>query len=178
MNSQPRKNILLSYCLYSGSVAFRIHQELRKRHDIRTWGPSADDEVLKYLGLKFHDQTIQSDIPYDTTDPADALAYHVPGWTPDAYLWIESEVQYGVDLSKIHYPKACYLLNTHINLPNDRRVVSHLLWARHFDIVFLAHEQFIKRFQNSGINAHFLPAASTDVQRSIIENILLGIFEP
>jgi hypothetical protein len=179
MNSKPCKNILLSYCLYPGSVASQIHQALRKRHDVRTWGPSADDENLKHLGLEsLAGQTIQSDIPYDTTDPADALAYHVPKWMPDAYLWIESGVQFGVDLSKIDCPKACYLINTHINRPDDRRVVSHLQWARHFDIVFLAHEQFIKRFQNSGIHAYFLPDSSPEVQLSIIENTLLGVFEP
>jgi hypothetical protein len=178
MESFERKKILLSYCLYPDSVAWHIHQALRKRYDVLTWGPSADDQVLSLLGLNSSaGQSMESDIPYDTTDPADALACHAPGWAPDAYLWIESGVQFGIDLSRIHCPKACYLLNTHISLPDDRRVTSHLQWARHFNIAFLAHQQFVKRFQNSGINAHWLPVENAHAgDISIIEKALFADF--
>jgi len=179
MDSLPHKKILLSCCLYPDSVASLIDRFLRKRHDVRTWGPSADIQNLKHLGLESLDwHPYETDIPYDTTDPADALAFHVPGWEPDAYLWIESGVQFGVDLSRLHCPKACYLLNTHISLPDDRRVTSHLQWARHFNIAFLAHQQFIKRFRSSGINAHWIPVAETPDQYeenvSLIERVLFG----
>jgi hypothetical protein len=83
----------------------------------------------------------------------------VPGWNPDVFLWIESGVQFGIDLSRIRCLKACYLLNTHINQPDDYRVGSHIKWAKHFDIAFLAQRQFVMRFQRSGVNAFWLPVA-------------------
>jgi len=179
MNSLSRKKILLSYCLYPGSIASDIDEVLRKKHDVRTWGPSADEQILKILGMEsIASRATISDIPYDTTDPADALAFHAAGWEPDVYLWIESGVQFGIDLSRLHCPKACYLLNTHISMPNDRRVTSHLQWARHFNIAFLAHQQFVKRFRNSGINAHWLPVAETpehyEERASMLEKVLFG----
>ncbi len=159
MNSEVRKKILLSYCPYPGSVAWHIEQALRKRYDVRTWGPPADDAILELQGLaSLRGQIIRPDIPYDSTDPADALACHAPGWKPDAFLWIESGVQFGIDLSRLQCPKACYLINTHISQP-DLRVSSHLHWGRNFDVAFLAQRQFVQRFQRSGINAHWLPVA-------------------
>jgi hypothetical protein len=160
MNLSPRKKILLSCCSYPGSVAYHLERALRKRYDVRTWGPSADGEVLERMCLRpLERQASGTDIPYDTTDPADALAYHAPGWVPDAFLWIESGVQFGINLSRIHCPKACYLINTHVNLPEDLRVGSHLKWARHFDVIFLAQRQYLTRFQRSGLNTHWLPVA-------------------
>jgi hypothetical protein len=149
------KNLLVSHCLRSGSIASQLEQQLRKKYDVRTWGPSADEA-----------QAIQSDIPYDTTDPADALATYAPEWKPNAYLWIESGVQFGVDLSKIPCRKGCILLNT------DQNVVSHLQWARHFDIAFLIHPQYLRRFQNSGINAHCIPSELAEDPLSAINRIL------
>jgi hypothetical protein len=177
MNSLQRKKILLSYCLYPDSVASHIDRVLRKRHDVRTWGPCANKQILKFLKMEsIPGPAIDPDIPFDTTDPADALALHAPGWEPDVYLWIESGVQFGIDLSRLHCLKACYLLNTHISLPDDRRVTSHLQWARHFSIAFLAHQQYVKRFQNSGINAYWLPVAETpehnEERVSMIEKVL------
>jgi hypothetical protein len=161
MDSPYRKKILLSYCLYPGSVASHIDRFLRKRHEVLTWGPSADQQAISFLGIESREGPVtEPDIPYDTTDPADALEFHAPGWTPDVYLWIESGIQFGVDLSRLSCPKACYLLNTHINLPDDRRVTSHLQWARHFNIAFLARGEFVKRFESSRINAHWLPLAN------------------
>jgi hypothetical protein len=179
MTSSPRKKILLSFCSYPGSIAFHLYRALKKQFDILTWGPSADEQILQYLNMEsLRGQAVDTDIFYDTTDPADALAYYAPSWKPDAFLWIESGVQFGVDLSRLHCPKACYLLNTHISLPDDHRVNSHLQWARHFGVVFLAQLRFLKRFQHSGINAHWLPAACdpdyyADRQRNRIHPVTL-----
>jgi hypothetical protein len=149
------KKLLVSHCLQPGSFASRLDRQLRTKYDLRTWGPSSDGA-----------QTIKSDIPYDTTDPADALSFYAPEWSPDAYLWIESGVQFGVDLSKIACRKSCILLNT------DRNVVSHLQWARHFDVAFLIHSQYLKRFESSGINTHVIPAGCPEDQLSVINEIL------
>ena len=156
------KRILLSYCANPVTTGVYLERALRKRHEVLTWGPTIDDRVIQLWNLEaVAAQRRLTDLGYGSPNVCDALRRQAPDWKPDLFLWIESGVQYPVEgLADLACPKACYLIDTHIDKGSDHRVEAHLEWARPFDYVFLAQRTYLQRFLDSGLNAYWLPLAA------------------
>lgn len=154
-----RKRILLSHCSNPITTGSYLERALRKRHDVLTWGPAIDDDVMKAWDLtSLRHRVRPTDLGFESPNVGEALKRWAPGWVPDVFLWIESGVQFPVQgLEALSCVKACYLIDTHIEFPNDRRIDVHLEWARPFDVVFLAQRAYVQRFRAAGLDAYWLP---------------------
>jgi glycosyltransferase involved in cell wall biosynthesis len=154
-----KKKILLSYCSNPQTTAAYLERAFRKRHDVLTWGPAISEEILERWNLRAIQNFITpTDLGYGTENPSEAIRRQRPGWKPDLFLWVESGVGFEIeDLEELECLTACYLIDTHIENPNDRRIEQHLELAKRFDIVFLAQRAYIPRFLDAGMNAHWLP---------------------
>jgi glycosyltransferase involved in cell wall biosynthesis len=154
-----RKKILFSYCSNPQTTAVYLERAFRKRHDVLTWGPAISPETLERWDLNaIKPFIVPTDLGYDTPSPPEALRRRQPGWKPDLFLWVESGVEFVIeDLDKLECLTACYLIDTHIESPGNRRIDRHLELAKRFDVVFLAQRAYVPRFLEAGMNAHWLP---------------------
>lgn len=148
-------SVLLAYAPYPVTTAVYFERSLRKCCQVTTIGPpfpkdKIEEWHLQNLRVPFFNQEIVST---PEPDMAEILATN-PSVKPDLYLWIESVGgHFPQKLAAIPCPKACYLVDTHINL------AWHLTWARQFDFIFLAQREYVGNFKAQGLNAHWLPLA-------------------
>ncbi len=165
-----RRRVLLAYCSNPVTTARYLERAFRKRHEVLTWGPAISDEIMKVWDLaSIRHRVRPTDLGYDSPNVDEALKRRAPGWIPDLFLWIESGVPFPIEgLGALPCAKACYLIDTHLELPNDRRVDAHLEWARRFDVVFLAQQAYVERFRAAGLNAHWVPlGCDPDIHKEI-----------
>lgn len=147
--------VLLAYAPYPVTTAVYLERALRKSCRVTTVGPLFPDEKieewhLQNLRVPFFQQDIVSS---PEPDMAELLAAN-PALVPDLYLWVESVGgHFPQNLAALPCPKACYLVDTHLNLD------WHLTWAKNFDFTFLAQQEYVERFRAAGLNAHWLPLA-------------------
>jgi len=148
--------ILMSYTSNPQTTAAYLEKALRRHHEVITYGPRINDDILKTWDLeKIRDRVREHDIPYFTDELTEVL-YQLPkGWNPDLFLWVESGVSFPLKgFEALSCPRVCYLIDTHLHLAN------HLEIAGHFDHVFLAQKEYVKHFIEAGIpNVHWLPLA-------------------
>ena len=148
--------IWLAYVSYPVTTAVYIDRALRHFANITTIGPSFPPELietwsLQNLRLPFIDHDLIT--PFEP-DMAILLANAPLEQHPDLYLWVESVCGYFPrNLDHLSCPKACYLIDTHLNL------TWHLKWAERFDFIFLAQREYLPLFREKGLNAHWLPLA-------------------
>jgi hypothetical protein len=124
-----------------------------------TAGNRCPEALLRHWGFT---TTPPPYAPQDIDVPLDAALESIlermpKGFTPDLYLWIDSGAgQVPANLGRLACPKACYLIDTHLDL--DLRLEI----ARHFDYTFLAQKGQVDRFRCSGVpNVAWLPLASS-----------------
>ena len=148
--------IWLAYVPYPVTAAVYLEKALRKQATVLTVGPPFPEKFIE----DWHLQNLKR--PYFThnivtcfnPNMEDISSQTAPEEYPDLYLWVESVGGYYPEkLNTLTCPKACYLIDTHLNLP------LHLLWAEQFDYVFLAQAEYVPLFTNRGMNAHWLPLA-------------------
>jgi glycosyltransferase involved in cell wall biosynthesis len=148
--------VWLAYVPYPVTAAVYLESALRKSAAIVTVGPPFPEKYIE----EWHLQNLKQ--PYFThdivtcfnPDMESLIAQTAPEDHPDLYLWVESVGGYYPErLNSITCLKACYLIDTHLNLP------LHLLWAEKFDCIFLAQREYLPYFTNKGLNAHWLPLA-------------------
>ncbi len=156
-HKKAKKNILMDYVSYPATTAFYLERALRRRHNVITCGAMITPEIKQQWNLEALKWEVS---PQDIFRPggasiADTLSRLPEKWRPDFYLWVET----GLDtipegLETLSVPKACYLIDTHIN--KER----HLEIARHFDFVFLTQKAYIEEFKSAGhANVQWLPLA-------------------
>ncbi|MFQ5330078.1 MAG: glycosyltransferase [Thermodesulfobacteriota bacterium] len=148
--------ILLSYTSNPQTTAAYMERALRKKHDVKSYGPRISDDTLKKWDLeKIRARVADHDIPYSTPHIGTIIDGLAPEWRPDLFLWIETGVWFPMEgFRELPCPSACYLIDTHLNL------AGHLELARNFDYIFLAHRQYIPDFHEAGFkNVYWLPVA-------------------
>src|SRR5690242_19915870 len=129
------KTILLSYVSYPVTTAVYYERALRKICNVLTIGPKLPSVMierwqLQNMKLPNNDHDIPTSFTPDMAELYPAISRKVQ---PDLYLWIESVGgHYPENLDAISCPKACYLIDSHLNL------AMHLEWAKQFDRVFIA----------------------------------------
>lgn len=147
-------NVWLAYVSYPVTTAVYLERALRKICRLTTIGPRLPEELIEQWNLQnMKAPVLPHDISTDfSPDMAVILAQTDPELHPDLYLWVESVGgHHPVNLQALSCPKACYLIDSHLNLS------WHLEWARQFDNVFIAQREYLERFRELGINTHWLP---------------------
>jgi len=141
-----RERILLSYTANPLTTAAYLEKALRAEHDVVTYGPCIQDEILRAWNLEgIRDRVRGHDIPFVSPDLGPVLERLPKGWRPDLFLWVESGIRYPLEgLDSLGCPTACYLVDTHLNLE------THLEIARRFDHVFIAQKAYLPRFREAG----------------------------
>ncbi len=148
--------IWLAYvsCPYTTAVYFE--RALRRDYRVITCGPRITPQMIDAWDLRTMNLPVRDhDLPLEWTPEMPRVLQDSVGTQPppDLYLWIESIPGYHpTNLSGLRCPKACYLIDSHLNLP------AHLEWAREFDQVFIAQREYLGAFRAAGIrNVHWLP---------------------
>lgn len=148
------KTVLLSYVSYPVTTAVYFERALRKTCDVVTIGPKLPPVLIERWQLQNMKLPINNhDIPTSLTpDMAELFPAICRDIQPDLYLWIESVGgHYPENLDAVTCPKACYLIDSHLNL------AMHLEWAKQFDMVFIAQREYLDDFRNHGIQTNWLP---------------------
>ncbi len=149
--------IWLAYVSYPVTTAVYIERALRRNYKVYTMGPTITKEYITEwnlhnmkLEIKDHDFRIHPE-----ADMKQLTAHLRKEQFPSFYLWVESVYGYfPVNLDSLDCPKACYLIDTHLNLN------WHLEWAKNFDYVFLAQREYIRHFHQAGMKrVYWLPLA-------------------
>lgn len=154
---KSKKNILMDYVSYPATTAYYMEKALRKNHNVTTCGAQINDEIKKRWNLEALNWEPKSqDIPRgDNTSLRDVMKELPHGWKPDLYFWLETGLdRIPLDLKDHDLPKACYLIDTHINYE------KHVELAKNFDFVFLAQKGYVEKMKSLGIkNVFWLPLA-------------------
>jgi len=146
--------VWLAYVSYPVTTAVYLERALRRISRLTTVGPMLPGELIEQWRLQNMKAPV---LPHDITtdfapDMGRILAATDPLDHPDLYLWVESVGgHHPVNLQALSCPKACYLIDSHLNL------ARHLEWAHHFDYVFIAQREYLERFREQGLNAQWLP---------------------
>lgn len=147
-------NIWLAYVPYPVTTAVYLERTLRKNCRVITIGPTFPSELIETWQLQnLKRPFVTPDIETEFVPDMQALiADAAPDQRPDLYLWVESVGGYFPEnIDAVGCPTACWLIDTHLNLP------WHLQWAERFDFVFLAQQEYLQRFRDKGMSAHWLP---------------------
>lgn len=148
--------VWLAYVSYPVTTAVYFERALRRICPTTTIGPVLPPELIEKWQLQNMKLPVtEQDIPTSfEPDMAEILAKVDPARHPDLYLWIESVGgHYPRGLDALRCPRACYLIDSHLNLP------LHLEWARCFDYVFIAQREYLDDFRKAGCAVHWLPLA-------------------
>ncbi len=149
-------NIWIGYVAYPVTTAVYLERALRQLATVTTIGPHFPEELitkwkLENMKLPLRDQMIPTTF---TPDMAEILSAMPEAQQPDLYLWVESVGGHEPrNLSALRCPKACYLIDSHLNLEH------HLAWCRQFDYVFTAQREYIPSFRQVNRNSYWLPLA-------------------
>jgi spore maturation protein CgeB/Tfp pilus assembly protein PilF/ubiquinone/menaquinone biosynthesis C-methylase UbiE len=152
-----RRNILMAYTANPTTTATFLERALRRRHHVVTCGPTISDELLADWNMSAVRDKVK---PHDIAVPAEAAMADImqalpASFAPELFLWVESGMNFTPpDIRSLDCPKACYLIDSHLNLD------WHRTWARLFDFVFVAQRQYLPVFTEAGCpEVHWLPLA-------------------
>lgn len=153
----PPRQILMQYVASPFTTGRYFESAARKRHRVVTAGIRCPEALLRQWGFT---TTPPPYGPHDIDTPLDVscdwILERLPkDFAPGLYLWIDSGVKMvPANLQRMKCPKACYLIDTHIE-PDIRLDI-----ARHFDYTFLAQKAQVDWFRRRGIpNVEWLPLA-------------------
>lgn len=147
-------HVWLAYVAYPVTTAVYFERALRQHVRTTTIGPRLPAELierwqLQNMKLPLYDLNIPTS---STPDMEQLISATDQADYPDLYLWVESVGgHYPLNLQALPCQKACYLVDSHLNLP------MHLEWAQQFDHVFIAQKEYLNDFRQRGIKAHWLP---------------------
>lgn len=160
-------HVWLDYVAFPVTTAVYFERAFRQRCRTTTIGPSMPDHLIKKGLLQNMKLPLKpQDIPTDPAqDMKELLRGTAPEDSPDLYIWVESLYgHYPQNLDAICCPKACYLIDSHLNLS------FHLEWAKNFDFVFIAQLEYLDQFRATGLNAFWLPlGCDLEVHRKLAE---------
>ena len=145
--STARRRILLAYVSYPATTARYLEASFRRRHDVLTVGPAIDDRLVQAWNLQnLKERARPHDLPCgNDVDVAAVVERLADRWQPELFLWVESVPGFRPrNIPRLGCPTACYLIDTHLNLP------VHLDWAARFDWVFVAQREYLPLFRGGG----------------------------
>jgi glycosyltransferase involved in cell wall biosynthesis/tetratricopeptide (TPR) repeat protein len=152
-----RKNILMDFVSYPATTAYLLERAFRQKHNVITCGSHINDQIIKLWNLEnLNWETTPQNIFRSNATPLKQVMAELPdGWQPDFYLWVETGLSdIPVDLNEHKFPKACYLIDTHIHFER------HLEIAKNFDFIFLAQKAYVQPMLEAGVkNVIWLPLA-------------------
>lgn len=156
--------VWLSYVGYPVTTAAYLERALRQLCRTVTVGPPMPDELIELWQLQnMKLPPIRHDIVTEfTPDMGEVLRQNPSMPRPDLYLWAESVPGHiPENLSALGCPTACYLIDSHLNLPR------HLQRAVDFDYVFIVQLEYLPVFREVNPRTFWLPlACDPDVHRS------------
>lgn len=149
-------HIWLTYVSYPVTTAAYLERALRKICRVTTVGPKLPEELID--GWNLHKMKAPV-LPHDIDTPGmpdlqELLAALPVQQHPDLFIWVESvgrELPKG--LNALSCPKACYLVDSHLNLS------KHLEIAPSFDHAFIAQLEYLEAFRAVHPSTHWLPLA-------------------
>lgn len=174
---EPRSlKVLLATAGTPISTSTYYERALRRRCDVRTWGPTMDEATLTQWKVVTDQHALKAagsaeekialltqlvrpadhPCPKGTPDVTELLRALPSGWRPDLFLWIDNGPDFlPRGLEGLDCPTACLIGDSHAQL--DWR----LGYAKLFQHVFLMfNRQHIPAFRSAGCaNVHWLPAA-------------------
>jgi len=154
---KQKKNILMDFVSYPATTAFYLERSFRKKHNVITCGAQINDELIEEWNLENLNWPVKPQDIFRATSASlsETLDQLPKNWIPDFYLWVDtglSDVPY--DLKNHSIPKACYLIDTHINLEKHKEI------GLQFDFVFVAQKIYVDILEKSGCkNVTWLPLA-------------------
>jgi glycosyltransferase involved in cell wall biosynthesis/ubiquinone/menaquinone biosynthesis C-methylase UbiE/thioredoxin-like negative regulator of GroEL len=152
-----RKNILMDFVSYPATTAYFLERAFRQKHNVITCGSQINEQIKDLWNLKnLNWEITPQNIFRDNATPLKQVVTQLPdGWSPDFYLWVETGLSdIPADLCEHEFPKACYLIDTHIHFER------HLEIAQNFDFVFLAQKDYVQSMLDAGVkNVIWLPLA-------------------
>ncbi len=149
-------NILLSYTSNPMTTASYLEEAMRRICGVITYGPTISNaQLTSWHLLEVEEKLRNHQIPFLDGDIGRVISRLPTGWTPDAFLFIDTGIFYPlINLDSLKCVKACYLIDAHINFDH------HLQFARNFDVVFLAHKPAVEMFKERGVeNVFWIPPA-------------------
>jgi hypothetical protein len=150
-----KARVLLAYVYYPVTTAVYFERALREHHQVVSIGPTMDQSLITAWHLENMKQPLRAQsIPTGLEPDMRALWQRLPAeLRPDLYLWVESvSGHFPVNLDAVKIPKACYLIDSHLNLQ------WHVQWAKQFDHVFIAQREYLQDFRAAGnTSVHWLP---------------------
>jgi len=150
--------IWLAYVSYPVTTAAYFERALRRSCRVITCGPKIGPEIIQQWQLQnMKLPVLDHDLPLPARPNMREVtaAVREKFLAPDLYLWIESvHGYYPAWLDGLSCPKACYMIDSHLNLQ------WHVEWAKHFDFVFVAQREYLPEFRRHGSrNVFWLPLA-------------------
>jgi hypothetical protein len=148
-------NILMMYTSMPHTTGAYLEKALRGVANVKTCGPTIADWTLRAWDLEgIADRVIPHDIEL-REGTIHEIKRGLEGFRPDWLLFVESGVWFEMPiLSDPTLPKACYLIDTHL------QAADHLQIASRFDVVFLAQKAYVDIFRERlGKPVFWLPLA-------------------
>ena len=88
----------MSYTSNPLTTATYLEKPLRRRHEVITYGPCIQEDVLKLWDMEeIRGRVKEHDIPYFTKDMTEVFDHLPKGWKPDFFLWVESGIHYPME---------------------------------------------------------------------------------
>ena len=148
-------NILMMYTSMPHTTGAYLEKALRKVATVKTCGPTIADWTIRAWDL---DAIADRITPHDIDlkeGTLEEVKKGLGGFRPDWLLFVESGVWFEMPiLSDPSLPKACYLIDTHL------QAADHLQIASRFDVVFLAQKAYVDIFRERlGKPVFWLPLA-------------------
>ncbi|MDP6388159.1 MAG: glycosyltransferase, partial [Candidatus Pacebacteria bacterium] len=149
------KTLLLNYVSNPVTTAAYFERSFRQLCNVITCGPSITEEIIQKWDLgQIKDEVKDHNIICSTdVDITEIFKMAAQSARPDFYLWIDTGISsIPKNLEGLGIPKACYLIDVHIDLK------KHLVVAVYFDFVFVAQKEYIQHFKDAGCSrVYWLP---------------------
>jgi tetratricopeptide (TPR) repeat protein/glycosyltransferase involved in cell wall biosynthesis/ubiquinone/menaquinone biosynthesis C-methylase UbiE len=152
---EKKANVWMDYTYYPATTAHYLRRAYEGKHHVATSGPSLPPELITAWKLEnMKAPVLPQDVPRTAAGDAVSIQSKLPGgFAPDFFLWVETGLSLPPDgLEKLAIPKAAYLIDTHLHLD------MHVQLAKMFDVVFLAHRDYVQKLKDAGIkHVYWLP---------------------
>ncbi|MCC6798228.1 MAG: glycosyltransferase [Candidatus Hydrogenedentes bacterium] len=153
----PNVKLLLDYCQSPFTTGQYLERALRADNEVVSTGIRIPEVMLREWGFNGPIPPARpQDVPRHLSDPiAQTIAQLPRGFSPAAYLWIDSGVaDLPEDMESLDVPRICYIIDTHCAFD------TRLEMARRFNFTFLAQKTHLPHFVHAGItNVAWMPLA-------------------
>ena len=119
---------------------------------------SSPDE---HTTARYFERYLQRQPDYQVSYISNMCNLAIPTTGMDLFLLIDPAPTWPRGIESLPCPTVGYLIDVHVGLH------SRLLAAQFFDVVFVAHKDYVGNFIKAGINAHWLPVGCDPIIHSV-----------